>query len=82
MMWADLMWPSIHPSASTPCSGVVASSFRILRQVLDRLEDVKTGQILPPFLSAEIPAFRIEQTKRAAEVLGDLIYKEVRTELH
>jgi hypothetical protein len=29
-------------------------------------------------LSTEIPAFRIEQTKRAAEVLGDTIYTEVR----
>lgn len=70
---AEILTEGVHSGSA---SGVVASSFRILRQVLDRLEDVKTGQILPPFLSAEIPAFRIEQTKRAAEVLGDLIYKE------
>jgi acetylornithine deacetylase/succinyl-diaminopimelate desuccinylase-like protein len=70
---AEILTEGVHSGSA---SGVVASSFRILRQVLDKLEDVQTGKILPPFLSAEIPAFRIEQTKRAAEVLGDTIYTE------
>jgi len=61
---------------SGDASGVVASSFRILRELLTRLEDVETGRILPEALYAEIPAQRIEQARLAAEVLGDAIYSK------
>ena len=54
--------------------GVVASSFRILRQVLSRLEDEVTGKIRPQELYVEIPAQRVAQAKRTAEVLGDEVY--------
>ncbi|WP_163555035.1 peptidase dimerization domain-containing protein, partial [Klebsiella pneumoniae] len=40
---------------SGDASGVVPSSFRILRQVLDRLEDSKTGRLLPESFHCEIP---------------------------
>ena len=59
---------------SGDASGVVASSFRILRQLLSRLEDPDTGMILPLELYSEIPAQRAEQARKAAEVLGDDIY--------
>ncbi len=36
--------------------GVVPSSFRILRQLLSRIEDERTGEILLPQLRAEVPA--------------------------
>ena len=49
---------------SGDASGVVASSFRILRQVLSRLEDEVTGKIKPQELYVEIPAQRIEQAQR------------------
>lgn len=61
---------------SGDASGVVASSFRILRQVLSRLEDENTGHIKPGQLHDEIPAQRREQAKRSAEVLGDAIYSK------
>jgi acetylornithine deacetylase/succinyl-diaminopimelate desuccinylase-like protein len=61
---------------SGDASGVVASSFRILRELLSRLEDEKTGKILPPELNVEIPAQRIEQAKQSAQVLGDAIYSK------
>jgi acetylornithine deacetylase/succinyl-diaminopimelate desuccinylase-like protein len=61
---------------SGDASGVVASSFRILRELLTRIEDVETGRILPEALYAEIPAQRIEQARLAAEVLGDAIYSK------
>jgi acetylornithine deacetylase/succinyl-diaminopimelate desuccinylase-like protein len=61
---------------SGDASGVVASSFRILRELLSRLEDEKTGKILPPELHVEIPAQRIEQAKQSAQVLGDAIYSK------
>ncbi|RAN80096.1 peptidase M20 [Bacillus sp. SRB_336] len=59
---------------SGDASGVVPSSFRILRDLLSRLEDPATGQIKPKELYVEIPAQRIEQAKLSAEVLGEDIY--------
>ena len=59
---------------SGDASGVVASSFRILRQVLSRLEDETSGQIKPKELYVEIPAQRVAQAKRTAEILGDAVY--------
>ncbi|OOG57392.1 M20 family metallopeptidase [Rhodanobacter sp. C03] len=59
---------------SGDASGVVPSSFRILRELLSRLEDSVTGQIKPKELYVEIPAQRVEQAKLSAEVLGDDIY--------
>ena len=59
---------------SGDASGVVPSSFRILRQLLSRLEDEASGAIRPSALYAQIPAERVEQAKRAAASLGDSTY--------
>jgi acetylornithine deacetylase/succinyl-diaminopimelate desuccinylase-like protein len=59
---------------SGDASGVVASSFRILRRVLSRLEDEITGEIKPRELHVEIPAQRALQARRTAEILGDAVY--------
>jgi acetylornithine deacetylase/succinyl-diaminopimelate desuccinylase-like protein len=59
---------------SGDASGVVPSSFRILRELLSRLEDPTTGQIKPKELYVEIPPQRVEQAKLSAEVLGDDVY--------
>ena len=56
--------------------GVVPSSFRIARQLLDRLEDSKTGRILPKEFHCEIPAERVEQARKAGEILGASVYKK------
>ena len=55
-------------------SGVIASSFRVARAVIDRLEDAATGAIKPSELSVQIPKQRVLQAARAAEVLGDEIW--------
>ena len=60
---------------SGDASGLVPSSFRIMRQVLDRLEDSKTGTLLPQSFHCEIPADRLAQAKATAQILGDQIYK-------
>jgi acetylornithine deacetylase/succinyl-diaminopimelate desuccinylase-like protein len=57
----------VHSGAA---SGIVPSSFRILRRLLSRLEDENTGQILPRDLHVEIPPDRLVQAKAAAQVLG------------
>ena len=56
-------------------SGVVPSSFRILRHLLDRLEDSATGRLLPQSLHCEIPADRIEQVHATARILGDEVWR-------
>src|SRR3546814_4787234 len=59
---------------SSDLSGVVPSSFRLLRQLLSRIEDADTGRILPEGLQAEVPADRLAQAKKCAEVLGTEVY--------
>ena len=59
---------------SGDASGVVASSFRILRTLLSRIEDEDTGEILPPAFAAQIPAGRLDEAKVAAKALGAEVY--------
>jgi acetylornithine deacetylase/succinyl-diaminopimelate desuccinylase-like protein len=54
---------------SGSASGVVPSSFRILRSLLSRLEDEATGEIKPAELHVQIPPGRIEEAKAAAASL-------------
>ncbi|MCE3273695.1 MAG: peptidase-like protein [Ramlibacter sp.] len=60
---------------SGDASGLVPSSFRIMRQVLDRLEDSKTGTLLPQSFHCEMPADRLEQARATAAILGEEVYK-------
>jgi len=59
---------------SGDASGIVPSSFRVLRQLLSRLEDENTGRIKVDGLHADIPAERLEQAKKVAGVLGSAVY--------
>lgn len=59
---------------SGDASGVVPSSFRIVRQLIDRLEDVNTGDVKLKALQADIPQERIAQARVAAEALGDEVF--------
>lgn len=63
----DVLTEGFH---SGDASGIVPSSFRVLRRILDRLEDPDTGELLVAALKTEIPAVRLEQAKTAAQVLG------------
>jgi acetylornithine deacetylase/succinyl-diaminopimelate desuccinylase-like protein len=59
---------------SGDASGIVPSSFRIARQLLSRLEDEKTGAILPRGFYVEVPPARLAQAKAAAAILGKDVY--------
>jgi acetylornithine deacetylase/succinyl-diaminopimelate desuccinylase-like protein len=59
---------------SGDASGIVPSSFRIIRQLLSRIEDEHTGRILLHGLHADIPADRLAQAAKVAEVLGDEVF--------
>ena len=61
---------------SGDASGVVPSSFRIARALLDRIEDSATGTLRPAAFHATIPAERSEQAKAAAAVLGEEIWRK------
>ncbi|WP_109124804.1 M20 family metallopeptidase [Dyella sp. C11] len=61
---------------SGDASGVVPSSFRILRDLLSRLEDQETGTIKPKELYVDIPQQRIDQAKKSADVLGTEVYSK------
>jgi acetylornithine deacetylase/succinyl-diaminopimelate desuccinylase-like protein len=55
---------------SGSAGGVVPSSFRLLRHVLDRIEDAGTGALLVPELHAPIPPDRSEELAATATELG------------
>jgi len=68
----DVVTEGIHSGAS----GVVPSSFRVLRALLSRLEDEDTGRVLLPELHADIPPERVEQARAVASILGDELARE------
>jgi acetylornithine deacetylase/succinyl-diaminopimelate desuccinylase-like protein len=68
----EILTEGIHSGDS---SGLVPSSFRILRHVLDRLEDSATGRLLPESFHCEIPASRRAQAQATAAILGDEVWK-------
>jgi acetylornithine deacetylase/succinyl-diaminopimelate desuccinylase-like protein len=70
-LYVSLLRDGVH---SGDGSGVVASSFRVLRQLLSRIEDERTGTILPNVFYTDIPAERLEQATQLAGILGDQVY--------
>ena len=68
----EVLTEGVH---SGDASGVVPSSFRVLRQVLDRLEDSATGRLLPGIFHCEVPPERLAQARATADILGDELYK-------
>jgi len=72
MLKVEILTEGVHSGDS---SGVVPSSFRILRNVLDRLEDSATGELLPRHFHCEVPAERLSQVQQAAAILGDQAWK-------
>ncbi len=68
----EILTEGVH---SGDASGLVPSSFRIMRQVLDRLEDSATGRLLPASFHCEVPADRLAQAKATAAILGDEVHK-------
>ncbi len=68
----EVLTEGIH---SGDASGLVPSSFRIMRQVLDRLEDSETGRLLPASVHCEVPADRLAQARATAAILGDEVIR-------
>ena len=51
-------------------SGLVPSSFRLARILLDRIEDSASGRVLLDSAHVEIPAHRVAEARAMAELLG------------
>jgi acetylornithine deacetylase/succinyl-diaminopimelate desuccinylase-like protein len=66
----EVLTEGVH---SGDASGIVPSSFRILRQLLSRIEDEKTGAMIRD-LYVDIPADRQAQAKIVAQVLKQDLY--------
>lgn len=68
----EILTEGVH---SGDASGLVPSSFRIMRQVLDRLEDSRNGHLLPASFHCEVPQERVAQARAAAAILGEEVYR-------
>jgi acetylornithine deacetylase/succinyl-diaminopimelate desuccinylase-like protein len=66
----EVLTEGVHSGAS----GIVPSSFRILRQLLSRLEDERTGEVRPAELRVTVPPERLGQARAVAAALGDEVW--------
>ena len=69
----DVLREGVH---SGDASGIVPSSFRILRSILSRLEEPETGEIIPKNFYTTVPKDRLAQVKVTAKVLGDDVWRK------
>ena len=69
----EILDEGVHSGAA---SGIVPSSFRIARQLLDRIDDSKTGEVRLRELFATIPPERLQQVRDAGDILGDAVWKQ------
>jgi acetylornithine deacetylase/succinyl-diaminopimelate desuccinylase-like protein len=69
----DILTEGVH---SGDASGIVPSSFRILRHLLDRLEDSTSGRIKPEWLYVDIPPLRLDEAKRTSAILGHEVWSK------
>ena len=60
---------------SGDAGGVVPSSFRVARALLDRIDDSRTGIVRPTAFNCEIPAERVAQAQQAAAILGETMWQ-------
>ncbi len=73
VLTVEVLTEGVH---SGDASGVVASSFRIARMLLDRIDDPATGMAKHSAFHAQIPPERAAQAKKAAQVLGEEIWRK------
>jgi acetylornithine deacetylase/succinyl-diaminopimelate desuccinylase-like protein len=69
----DVLTEGVH---SGDASGIVPESFRILRVLLDRLENAHTGEIVPEWLYVDVPPTRLAEARETARILGDEVWSK------
>jgi acetylornithine deacetylase/succinyl-diaminopimelate desuccinylase-like protein len=69
----EILTEGVH---SGDASGIVPSSFRILRQLLSRIEDEQTGKIKLEALQVQVSNDRLKQARLTADALGDEVWNK------
>lgn len=69
---AQLLTEGIHSGDS----GLIRDSFHVLRLILDRIDNAKTGEMLKE-LYVDIPQSHINYAKECAKCLGDTVYTQI-----
>ena len=64
----EILTEGVHSGSA---GGVVPSTFRVLRQLLGRIEDQETGSMLLPELHADVPEHRRRQIAAVAPGMAD-----------
>jgi acetylornithine deacetylase/succinyl-diaminopimelate desuccinylase-like protein len=59
---------------SGSASNIIPSTFRIIRHLLDRIENSATGEILLKTTNPKVPQIYIEDAKKLANILGKDVY--------
>ncbi|TDV13877.1 M20 family metallopeptidase [Paraburkholderia caballeronis] len=57
--------------------GIAPSSFRVMRQLFERLEDASSGNLLPKGFHCPIPSQRLREAEATAQILGDSVWKSM-----
>jgi len=70
---ADILTEGVHSGSA---GGIVPSSFRLLRNLLSRIEDEESGKILLDELHVDIPQQRLQQAELCGKILGDSVYRK------
>ncbi|MCP5266516.1 MAG: M20/M25/M40 family metallo-hydrolase [Burkholderiaceae bacterium] len=73
VLTVEILEEGVHSGAA---SGIVPSSFRIARQLLNRIDDPATGRVLLDALHASIPEERRTQAVQAGAILGDTVWQQ------
>jgi len=73
VLTVEVLTEGVH---SGDASGVVASSFRVARVLLERIDAADSGIVKHSAFHAQIPPERAAQAERAAEVLGEEIWRK------
>jgi acetylornithine deacetylase/succinyl-diaminopimelate desuccinylase-like protein len=71
VLTVEILTEGVHSGAA---SGIVPSSFRIIRQLLTRIEDERSGEVLVDACKIDLPPARLEEAKHFAAVLGDEVW--------
>ncbi len=69
----DVLTEGVH---SGDASGVVPSSLRIARALIERLEEAASGRIRSDAFHAAVPEERTAQARRVAAILGDMVIRK------
>lgn len=74
MMLGHLKVQVLKEGVHSGAAGVVPDSFRIMRQLLDRIEDSKTGRVLLKASECEIPEVYVEYARETAATMGAKVH--------